>query len=87
MLLSLEYTNLEQVTTTVKIWSERNLPRFPIFRFWVQGKVFVSVHFCRFMNIKLQQLSKLEVRERFQRYPSFLFWVQGKIKDSETSHF
>ena len=23
--LSLEYTNLDQVTTTVKIWSERNL--------------------------------------------------------------
>ena len=38
-----------------------------------------------FLNIKLQQLLKLEVRERFPRYPSFLFWVQGKIEDSETS--
>ena len=41
--LSLEYTNLEQVITTVKIWSERTSPRFLIFLFWVQGKVFVSV--------------------------------------------
>ena len=38
-----------------------------------------------FLNIKLQQLLKLEVRERFPRYPSFLFWVQSKTEDWETS--
>ena len=29
--LSLEYLNLEQVTTTVKIWSERNLSKISDF--------------------------------------------------------
>ena len=85
--LSLEYTNLEQVTTTVKIWSERNLSKISDFSILGTGQSFCLSSFLSFLNIKLQQLSKLEVRERFQRYPSFLFWVQGKIKDSETSHF
>ena len=33
--LSLEYTNLDQVTTTVKIWSERNLSKTS--DFWILG--------------------------------------------------
>ena len=87
--LSLEYTNLELfftvVTTTVKIWSERNPSKISDFLILGTGQSFCLSSFLSFLNIKLQQLSKLEVRERFQRYPSFLFWVQGKIEDSETS--
>ena len=82
--LSLEYTNLEQVTTTVKIWSERNLSKISDFSILGTGQSFCLSSFLSFLNNKLQQLSKLEVRERFPRYPSFLFWVQGKIEDSET---
>ena len=83
--LSLEYTNLEQVTTTVKIWSERNLSKISDFSILGTGQSFCLSSFLSFLNIKLQQLSKLEVRERFPRYPSFLFWVQSKTEDSETS--
>ena len=83
--LSLEYTNLEQVTTTVKIWSERNLSKISDFSILGTGQSFCLSSFLSFLNIKLQQLSKLEVRERFPRYPSFLFWVQGKTEDSGTS--
>ena len=83
--LSLEYTNLEQVTTTVKIWSERNLSKISDFSILGTGQSFCLSSFFSFLNIKLQQLSKLEVRERFPRYPSFLFWVQGKTEDSGTS--
>ena len=83
--LSLEYTNLEQVTTTVKIWSERNLSKISDFSILGTGQSFCLSSFFSFLNIKLQQLSKLEVRERFPRYPSFLFWVQSKTEDSETS--
>ena len=73
--LSLEYTNLEQVTTTVKIWSERNLSKISDFSILGTGQSFCLSSFLSFLNIKLQQLSKFEVRERFPRYPSFLFWV------------
>ena len=73
--LSLEYTNLEQVTTTEKIWSERNL--FKISNFSILGprQSFCLSSFLKFLNIKLQQLTNLEVRELFPRYLSFLFWV------------
>ena len=83
--LSLEYINLEKVTTTVKIWSKRNYSKISDFLILGVGQSFCLSSLLSFLNIKLQQLSKLEVRERFQRYPSFLFWVQGKIEDSETS--
>ena len=83
--LSLEYTNLEQVTTTVKIWSERNLSKISDFSILGTGQSFCLSSFFSFLNIKLQKLSKLEVRERFPRYPSFLFWVQSKTEDWETS--
>ena len=77
--LSLEYTNLELfftvVTTTVKIWSERNLSKISDFLILGTGESFCFSSFLSFLNIKLQQLSKFEVRERFPRYPSFLFWV------------
>ena len=83
--LSLEYTNLEQITSTVKIWSESNLSKIYNFLILGTGQSFCLSSFLFFLNIKLQQLSKLEVRERFTRCPSFLFCVQGKIEDSETS--
>ena len=73
--LSLEYTNLEQVKTIVKIWSERNLSKISDFSILGTGKSFCFSSFLSFLNIKLQQLPKFEVRERFPRYPSFLFWV------------
>ena len=76
---------MEQVTTTVKIWSERNLSKISDFSILGTGQSFCLSSFFSFLNIKLQQLSKLEVIERFPRYPSFLFWEQGKIEDLETS--
>ena len=82
--LSLEYTNLEQVTTTVKIWSERNLSKISDFSILGTGQSFCLSSFLSFLNIKLQQLSKRELRECFLRYSSFLFWVEGKTEDSET---
>ena len=71
--LSLEYTNLDQVTTTVKIWSERNLSKTSDFWILGTGQSFCLSSFFSFLNIKLQPLSKFEARERFPRYPSFLF--------------
>ena len=41
--------------------------------------------FLSFLNLKLEQLSKFEVKEHFPRFPSFRFQVYGKIKNSETS--
>ena len=74
-ILSLEYANLEQGATTVKISSKRNLSKIFDFLILGAGKSFCLSLFLSFLNIKLQQLSKFEVREHFPRYPSFLFWV------------
>ena len=73
--LSLENTNLEQVTTTVKIWSERELSKVSNFSILGTGQSFCLSLFLSFLNIKLQQLSKFEVREHFPGFPSFLYWV------------
>ena len=73
--LSLENTNLEQVTTTVKIWSERELSKVSNFSILGTGQNFCLSLFLSFLNIKLQQLSKFEVREHFPGFPSFLYWV------------
>ena len=43
--------------------------------------------FMSFLNLKLQQLSKFEVKEHFLRFPSFRFWMQGKIKYLQTLEF
>ena len=67
-ILSLEYTNLEQVTTTVKIWIERNLSRVSDISILGTGQSFCLSSFLSFLNINLQQLSKLGVQERFPRY-------------------
>ena len=73
--LSLENKNMEHVTTTAKVWSERKLSKIFDFSILDTGKSFCLSSFLSFLNIKLQQLSKFEVRERFPRYPSFLFWA------------
>ena len=52
--LSLEYTNLEQVTTTVKIWIERNLSKISNFLILGRGQSFCLSSFLSFLNIKLQ---------------------------------
>ena len=44
---------------------------FGFFDFWYRVK------FLSLLNIKLQQLSKHQVKECFPRYPSFLFWGTG----------
>ena len=36
---------------------------------------FVSLIFLLFLHLKLQLLSKFEVKENFPRFPSFRFWV------------
>ena len=46
---------------------------------------FVSLIFLLFLHLKLQLLSKFEVKENFPRFPSFRFWIWVRIENSETS--
>ena len=55
----------------------RKLCKFSIFllKRYLDLWAFVSVNFLLFFQLKLQLLSKFEVKEHFPGFPSFRFWV------------
>ena len=58
----------------LKTWK---LCKFSIFllKGYLDLWAFVSVNFLLFFQLKLQLLSKFEVKEHFPGFPSFRFWV------------
>ena len=65
------------------IEQNQKLTEVSIFFFLIH---FIAIGFClstflSFLSLKLQQLSKFEIKEHFPRLPSFLFWVQGRIEN------
>ena len=83
--LSLEYKNLEQVTTTVKMWSEKNLSK--ISNFSILGKVFLSVHFCRFWILSYNHCQNLKWQNTFRDFRVFDFGYRTKSKTRKPRKF
>ena len=63
-----------------------NLRRFLFFLLnpFYNHKFFCLNSFLLFLNLKLKQLSKFQVKGHFPRFLSFRFWVYGKIEKSDT---
>ena len=66
---------------------KENFPSFPIFRFWVQGKIFVSVHFCRFWMLNYSNCQNFKWKKTFRDFLVFYFLYRAKFKTRKLCKF
>ena len=66
---------------------KENFPKFPIFRFWVQGKIFASVHFCRFWILSYNNCRNFKWEKTFRDFLVFYFVYRAKFKTQKLCKF
>ena len=84
---SVTFSEISKFSVLV-IGQNRNLETSGYFFFFLIHFITISFFclnsFLLFLNLKLKQLSKFQVKEHFPRFLSFRFWVYGKIENSDT---